>query len=75
MKERIKSKKFYQKYALLLFLLPLIAKGDSGDLIEYNFQESISLDVIQTGLIIAGGGLGFSPPEFIETLPLPNKVI
>ena len=64
MKERLKSKKFYQKYSLLLFFLPLITKGDSGDLIEYNFQESISLDVIQTGLIIAGGGLGFSPPEF-----------
>ena len=64
MKERLKSKKFYQKYSLLLFFLPLITKGDSGDLIEYNFQESISLDVIQTGLIIAGGGLGFQTPEY-----------
>ena len=56
--------KVFQKYIFILFLFQWKAKADPGDLIEYNFQESISLDVIQTGLIIAGGGLGFSPPEF-----------
>ena len=64
MNKKTKSNKFYQIYTLLFFFLPLISKGDSGDLIEYNFQDNISLDVIQSGLIIAGGGLGFSPPEF-----------
>ncbi|MEL1232879.1 MAG: dockerin type I repeat-containing protein [Candidatus Neomarinimicrobiota bacterium] len=54
----------FKKYTFILFLIHWVIKGDPGDLIDYNFQENISLDVIQTGLIIAGGGLGFSPPEF-----------
>ena len=52
------------KYFFILFFFHWVAKGEPGDLIDYNFQENISLDVIQAGLIIAGGGLGFSPPEF-----------
>ena len=74
----------FKKYTFILFFFHWVTKGEPGDLIDYNFQENISLDVIQTGLIIAGGGLGFSPPEFtISTydisyesqkllLPIPN---
>ena len=54
----------FKKYSFILFFFHWVAKGEPGDLIDYNFQENISLDVIQAGLIIAGGGLGFSPPEF-----------
>ena len=54
----------FKKYTFILFFFHWVIKGEPGDLIDYNFQENISLDVIQTGLIIAGGGLGFSPPEF-----------
>jgi len=54
----------FKKYTFILFFFHWVTKGEPGDLIDYNFQENISLDVIQTGLIIAGGGLGFSPPEF-----------
>ena len=54
----------FKKYTFILFFFHWVTKGEPGDLIDYNFQENISLDVIQTGLIIAGAGLGFSPPEF-----------
>ena len=57
----ILSKKRYLIYLFLFF--PFIAEGEPGDLIEYNYQESIDLTAIEIGFAIVGG-LGFATPEY-----------
>ena len=49
----------------LLFLISFsIISSEPGDLVSFNYQDNIGLATIETGLIIAGGGLGFPTPAY-----------
>ena len=63
MKRFVSTKRFYHVYIFLFLFFPFVASSESGDLIEYNYQESIDLIALEIGFAVIGG-LGFATPEY-----------